>query len=41
MRESPQFAILKAKRIAVIGMGAVDQLWIASILAYVGSPPSQ
>jgi len=30
---------LKGKRIAVIGMGAVDQLWIASILAYVGIHP--
>jgi NitT/TauT family transport system substrate-binding protein len=30
---------LKGKRIAVIGMGAVDQLWIASILAYVGVHP--
>jgi NitT/TauT family transport system substrate-binding protein len=30
---------LKGKRVAVIGMGAVDQLWIASILAYVGVHP--
>jgi NitT/TauT family transport system substrate-binding protein len=30
---------LKGKRIAVIRMGAVDQLWIASILAYVGVHP--
>ena len=30
---------LRGKRIAVIGMGAVDQLWIASILAYVGINP--
>jgi NitT/TauT family transport system substrate-binding protein len=30
---------LRGKRIAVIGMGAVDQLWIASILAYVGIHP--
>jgi len=30
---------LKGKRIAVIGIGAVDQLWIASILAYVGVHP--
>jgi len=30
---------LRGKRIAVIGMGSVDQLWIASILAYVGVHP--
>ncbi len=30
---------LKGKRIAVLGMGSVDQLWIASILAYVGVHP--
>ena len=30
---------LKGKSIAVIGMGALDQLWIASILAYVGIHP--
>jgi NitT/TauT family transport system substrate-binding protein len=30
---------LRGKRIAVIGMGAMDQLWIASILAYVGIHP--
>jgi NitT/TauT family transport system substrate-binding protein len=30
---------LRGKRIAVISMGAVDQLWIASILAYVGINP--
>jgi NitT/TauT family transport system substrate-binding protein len=30
---------LRGKRIAVIAMGAVDQLWIASILAYVGVHP--
>ena len=31
---------LRGKRIAVISMGAVDQLWIASILAYVGVHPA-
>jgi NitT/TauT family transport system substrate-binding protein len=30
---------LRGKRIAVMSMGAVDQLWIASILAYVGVHP--
>jgi NitT/TauT family transport system substrate-binding protein len=30
---------LKGKNVAVISMGAVDQLWIASILAYVGIHP--
>ena len=30
---------LKGKSIAVIGMGTVDQLWIASMLAYVGIHP--
>jgi NitT/TauT family transport system substrate-binding protein len=30
---------LKGKTIAVVGMGAVDQLWIASIIAYVGIDP--
>jgi NitT/TauT family transport system substrate-binding protein len=30
---------LKGKRIAVLSMRAVDQLWIASILAYVGIHP--
>jgi NitT/TauT family transport system substrate-binding protein len=30
---------LRGKRIAVIAMGAVDHLWIASILAYVGINP--
>jgi NitT/TauT family transport system substrate-binding protein len=30
---------LRGKNVAVIGMGAVDQLWIASILAYVGVHP--
>ncbi len=32
---------LKGKTIAVIGMGAVDQLWLASILSYVGLNPSK
>ena len=32
---------LKGKTIAVIGMGAVDQLWLASILSYVGMDPSK
>jgi NitT/TauT family transport system substrate-binding protein len=32
---------LRGKRIAVLGMGAVDQLWIASILAYVGVHPAK
>jgi NitT/TauT family transport system substrate-binding protein len=30
---------LRGKNVAVIGMGAVDPLWIASILAYVGVHP--
>jgi len=30
---------LKGKTVAVIGVGAVDQLWIASILAYLGIDP--
>ena len=32
---------LKGKTIAVLGMGAVDQLWLASILSYVGVDPSK
>jgi NitT/TauT family transport system substrate-binding protein len=32
-------ADLKGKTIAVLGMGAVDQLWLASILSYVGVDP--
>ena len=32
---------LKGKTIAVLGMGAVDQLWLASILSYVGMDPSR
>lgn len=32
---------LKGKTIAVIGMGTVDQLWLASILSYVGLNPSK
>jgi len=32
---------LKGKSIAVIDMGAVDQLWLASILSYVGLNPSK
>jgi NitT/TauT family transport system substrate-binding protein len=32
---------LKGKTIAVLGMGAVDQLWLASILSYVGMDPSK
>jgi len=32
---------LKGKTIAVIGMGALDQLWLASILSYVGMDPSK
>ena len=32
---------LKGKTIAVIDMGAVDQLWLASILSYVGMNPSK
>ncbi|HKQ24764.1 MAG TPA: ABC transporter substrate-binding protein [Burkholderiales bacterium] len=32
---------LKGKTIAVIGMGTVDQLWLASILSYVGMDPSK
>ena len=34
-------ADLKGKTIAVIGMGAVDQLWLASILSYVGMDPTK
>jgi NitT/TauT family transport system substrate-binding protein len=30
---------LKGKTVAVIGIGAVDQLWIASMLSYVGMDP--
>jgi NitT/TauT family transport system substrate-binding protein len=32
---------LKGRTISVIGMGAVDQLWIASILSYVGINPAK
>ena len=32
---------LKGKTIAVLGMGAVDQLWLASILSYVGMDPTK
>ena len=32
---------LKGKNVAVLGMGAVDQLWLASILSYVGMDPAK